>query len=452
MPRRTVGEIRNADSALSPRARLVPKAAELSGVRVGSSGWGDRAGWVGWRVLVVFVVVGGLLFGPVVGVSAARDEITAGQARAEQWWLESLGVSAAHEITRGAGVRVCVIDTGPAVSHPDLRGVDFQDGQDLTGRGSPDGLTSVDDDDHGVAMIGLIAGQGHGQGVGLLGTAPEATIISVTVGDLDVDTQAKAYKACADAGAGVISLSLGSRPLLGAMAYLQARDVVLVGAAGNDGSRDGVTNSGFGEVSVGGVNAQLRLDSWSNAGGPSLIFPGRLNPLFDTGGVAITAPFSIESKGPDRSGGVGLVTLTQGGGYRRSSGTSNATAITAGVVALVRARYPELNAANVVNRLLVTAQPPNDEAFDPAEVPSPLYGWGVVDAYAALTEDVPEVEHNPLGSIYVRNRRRMWSWRRLQWMPRLSCLNQPRPVRLRRRKLMTRRLPGWSGSPRWWWP
>ncbi len=30
-----------------------------------------------------------------------------------------------------------------------------------------------------------------------------------------------------------------------------------------------------------------------------------------------------------------------------------------------------------------------------------MYGWGVVDAYAALTEDVPEVEHNPLGSIYT---------------------------------------------------
>ncbi len=270
------------------------------------SGRGDRAGWVGWRLVVIALVVGGFLFGPVVGVSAAREEITAEQARAEQWWLESLRVSAAHEITRGAGVRVCVVDTGPAVSHPDLRGVDFQDGQDLTGRGSPDGLAPVDDDDHGVGMIGLIAGRGHGQGVGLLGTAPEATILSVTIGKAaDNEIMTEALKVCADAGADVISLSYGSFPSLDAVAYVQARDVVLVGGAGNNGSREIVANSRFGEVSVGGVNAQLRLDLWSNAAGPRARWPGKLNRKFDAGGVAITGPYSIESKGPDRFGCMG---------------------------------------------------------------------------------------------------------------------------------------------------
>jgi hypothetical protein len=62
-------------------------------------------------------------------------------------------------------------------------------------------------------------------------------------------------------------------------------------------------------------------------------------------------------------------------------------------VALVRAAYPNLDAANVINRVLVTAQPVGDIA------PDPLYGYGLVDAYAAVTANVPLVSANPLGSI-----------------------------------------------------
>lgn len=62
-------------------------------------------------------------------------------------------------------------------------------------------------------------------------------------------------------------------------------------------------------------------------------------------------------------------------------------------MALVRAAYPNLDAANVINRVLVTARPVSDTT------PDPLYGYGLVDAYAALTADVPVVSANPLGSI-----------------------------------------------------
>jgi hypothetical protein len=32
-------------------------------------------------------------------------------------------------------------------------------------------------------------------------------------------------------------------------------------------------------------------------------------------------------------------------------------------------------------------------------VPSPLYGWGIIDPVEALTAEVPEVETSPLGSL-----------------------------------------------------
>jgi hypothetical protein len=89
----------------------------------------------------------------------------------------------------------------------------------------------------------------------------------------------------------------------------------------------------------------------------------------------------------------GLVGASPGNSYVTWSGTSGATPIVSGIVALVRAAYPELDAANVINRILVTARAQTELT------PDPLYGFGLVDAYAALTADVPLVSANPLGSI-----------------------------------------------------
>jgi subtilisin family serine protease len=65
----------------------------------------------------------------------------------------------------------------------------------------------------------------------------------------------------------------------------------------------------------------------------------------------------------------------------------------AGIVALVRAAHPSLDAANVINRVLMTATPVTSTR------PDPLYGYGLVDAYQAVVADVPAVSANPLGSI-----------------------------------------------------
>jgi subtilisin family serine protease len=89
----------------------------------------------------------------------------------------------------------------------------------------------------------------------------------------------------------------------------------------------------------------------------------------------------------------GLVGATPGGGYVSWSGTSGATPIVAGIVALVRAAYPNLDAANVINRVLLSANRVTEK------IPDPIYGYGLIDAYGALTADIPLVSANPLGSI-----------------------------------------------------
>jgi subtilisin family serine protease len=74
------------------------------------------------------------------------------------------------------------------------------------------------------------------------------------------------------------------------------------------------------------------------------------------------------------------------------SGSSGAAPIVSGLVALVRASHPELDANNVINRIISTAT-----AVD--TVPSPIYGYGKINAYAAVTADVPLVKANPLGDL-----------------------------------------------------
>jgi membrane-anchored mycosin MYCP len=64
------------------------------------------------------------------------------------------------------------------------------------------------------------------------------------------------------------------------------------------------------------------------------------------------------------------------------AGSSFAAAFVSGVAALVRAKYPELSAHQVIRRLQATAHPP-------AGGRDSVVGYGVVDPVAALTWDVP---------------------------------------------------------------
>jgi subtilisin family serine protease len=80
---------------------------------------------------------------------------------------------------------------------------------------------------------------------------------------------------------------------------------------------------------------------------------------------------------------VDIVTAGARGSYVTADGTSAATAIIAGVAALVRAKYPNLSAAEVVHRLTATAIDRGPPGRDDQ------YGFGIVNPVAALTAAVP---------------------------------------------------------------
>ncbi len=236
---------------------------------------------------------------------------------------------------------------------------------------------------------------------GTLGTAPKAKVRWVTVSLEKVPRSSDGIKECADLGADVISVSLGGYGEPAAMAYAQARDAVVVVATGNGGSSQEINDLAglWGVLSVTGADASLQHDPRANTA-PATFPLSKIDPApdeTDRGGSAVAGPYSRVAS--TSLGCQDIVTPKIGGGYRGACGTSDATAIVAGIVALVRSAHPELNAANVVNRIIRTTRPSGATS-----VPSVPLGFGVVDAFAAVTAQVPLVEHNPLGSCYTGGR------------------------------------------------
>ena len=299
----------------------------------------------------------------VLPFSPARAD----QVRNNQWHLRYLKVAEAHRISQGAGVTVAVIDSG-VDPHPDLRN-NLLPGNDTYPGGKGDGRT--DTDGHGTGMAGLIAAHGRGSN-GVLGIAPRAKIIPIRYfqgKDGDPDNAATGIEWAMEKGATIISVSAvstGTPRLSEAVARARRSNVVIVAAAGNRPVDYFIGPPAIcdGVVAVGATDTTGKLADVSVTG-PQL---------------AIAAP------------GVDISSTSFDGKYRTGTGTSPSTAIVAGAAALVRSKYPDLSAEEVVHRLTATAvdkgKPGRDEE----------YGYGVLDLVAALTADVPPLEGSPAPS------------------------------------------------------
>ncbi|CRZ16685.1 type VII secretion-associated serine protease mycosin [Mycolicibacterium neworleansense] len=331
----------------------------------------------------------------------------------------ALNLSGAWKQSRGQGQTVAVIDTGvqpgPRLPHVEGGG-DFIE--------STDGLT--DCDGHGTSVAGLIAGQPGPDGFS--GVAPEARLISIRQNSprfaprtpgadavearvaADVASLARAVVRAADMGARVINISvvtcvpadkqIDQTELGAALRYAAVeKDAVIIAAAGN--SRGGVATGSSCESNApadagapgdprnwGGVSS-VSIPSWWQ---PYVLSVGALNATGQPSGFTMAGPWvgiaapgeNISSVSNAPGGGLSNAMPTEQDKLVPLNGTSYAAAYVSGVAALVRSKFPDLNARQVVHRLTTTAQ-------GAARSPSNVTGAGGVDPVAALTWDVADI-------------------------------------------------------------
>lgn len=327
-----------------------------------------------------------------------------------------LEYSAAWRFSRGAGQKVAVIDTGVS-PNPRLR--DLQPGGDYVS--SSDGRS--DCDAHGTLVAGIIAAAPSPDD-GFSGVAPEAAILSIrqnsgvysvkgagtvqddpnatSAGYGNTRTLAYAIVRAVDLGATVINLSEAACAPVGtnidddavgqAVRYAFERDVVVVAAAGNIASQGNCSA----QNEVRDPNLPV-ADAWASV--RTVASPAWFSDHILTVGAVTTAgepsEFSLHGPWVDVAApgeqitslsptGSGLMNawLDPTNGPVPVNGTSFAAPYVSGVVALVRSRFPEMSAGQVMERIKRTAR-------TAAAGPDTAVGDGVIDPVAALTYEVP---------------------------------------------------------------
>jgi Subtilase family len=320
--------------------------------------------------LVALIAAPALAFGTA---GAAQADAVRSQ---ELWVLNAIGVPVAWQTSKGSGVTVALIDSGVNGQVSDLAG-SVTNGRNFTGVATPpsDPHWGV----HGTWMASLIAGHGHAGGSsGVIGVAPEARILSIRAvtdqGDpgnrrYEHEKAAKVQRQLAAAisyaakrRVQVISMSLGyqgaSLPVRAAIAQALAKGIVVVASSGNSGhSRGSRGNAPYSfPADYPGV---LGVGAVARSGAPANFSSNNLS-------VEVAAP------------GIRVPTQGRDGQYWLVSGTSPACALTAGVAALIKSRYPALRPALVVQAITGSTRNRPSGGYD-EEV-----GFGTVDAAAAL--------------------------------------------------------------------
>ena len=346
------------------------RAARAAGRRSASGGRRVRAVA---RLAGAVLAAGGLCAVTVIPAQAdgVRDQ--------EMWVLDMVQAPSVWPVTQGQGVLVAVIDSGVSPSVSDLAG-SVTEGPNLSGVNTPPSNASWGV--HGTWMASLIAGHGHGDGSsGIEGVAPQSRVLSIRVvtdrgdpnfGKYEQESNAQVQRALARAitvatrrGADVISMSLGygaaSRPVRVALQNALNHGVVVVASSGNSGDTASALSTGEAPYSF-------------PADYPGVLGVGAVT---QTGSAASFSSnnLSVEIAAP----GVKVPAQGRDGQYWLVSGTSPACALTAGVAALIKSRYPHLSPALVDQAITSTAQNSPPQGYDDR------VGFGTVDAAAALT-------------------------------------------------------------------
>lgn len=286
---------------------------------------------------------------------------------------EQVQAPAAWETTQGEGITVAVMDTG-INDHP------FFDDKDVLPGYS---AASTEDD-------GWNDTDGHGSAVaaGVLLVAPEATIMPIRLdtGAVGITgamgpSQWDAFRWAVDNGADVLVVPWGitgadgvfTGEYLEVLQYAIDKGAIVIASAGNEPGEE-VEYPAFvpGVMAVTGTDRSGNIWYENTTVGPE---------------VAVAAPADGMTAPLPQDSALGNTEL-----YRDVvGGTSMGSGVTGGVAALTWAAHPELDANNVIQRMIQTAGEGNGNKSDD-------FGYGLLNADQAVhAEGIETVEENPLG-------------------------------------------------------
>lgn len=271
-----------------------------------------------------------------------------------QYHHKKIGTAAAWNHTRGAAdVVVAVIDDGMDVKHSELAGRFIAPYDALNKRAG-----TISQGFHGTHVAGLIAGAAN-NGLGGAGVAPLAKVMPIDV----FDNKGVAYTSDLIHGiehaiknnVEVINMSLGSyyysKALDQAVQKAHKKGIVIVAAAGNEGTRNAYYPAALANViSVGAVAGNDSSAVFSNRG-PS---------------IDVTAP------------GTDIYSSLPNNLFGPLSGTSMAAPIVSGVAALIKANQPSLSNKEIEKRIFSSADDLGKAGRDD------VYGHGRINAAKAL--------------------------------------------------------------------
>ena len=303
-----------------------------------------------------------------------------------QWHLDNpvsggINMQSAWDISQGSGVTVAIIDTGVAYENygaykqaPDLANTCFVPGYDFVNNDAHPN----DDHYHGTHVAGTV-GQSTNNSIGVAGVAFGSCLMPIKVlasgGGGTYDQVANGIYFAADNGAQVINLSLGGRSdsqaLKDAVAYAYNKGVTIIAAAGNDGKNILLYPAAYDEyvIAVGATRYDELLSGYSNFG-PSLDL------------VAPGGDMTVDQNGDGYPDGVLQNTFSPQNpvdfGYWLYQGTSMAAPHVSGVAALLISKAVATKPDDVRTALESTAKDLGAIGKDNT------YGWGLVDAIAAL--------------------------------------------------------------------
>jgi hypothetical protein len=266
-----------------------------------------------------------------------------------QYALPKLRLPEAHVLSRGANVRVAVIDSGIDARHPELAGSIAETFDALASR---EGAHV-----HGTGIAGALVA--HAQ---LMGAAPAAKLLAIRAfgqspngAESNSFVILKALDYAATHGAQIVNMSFaGPKDALieRGIAATATRGIVMIAAAGNAGAKSPplfpAANPNV--IAVSATDAEDRLFAASNRGSY----------------IALAAP------------GVDIFLPAPDDKYQMTSGTSFSAAFVSGVAALMLAGNPALRSEELRAVLMKTAHDLGSPGRDD------LFGAGEADAYAAV--------------------------------------------------------------------